>query len=408
MAGERYRHIFLPGPTRSQGFTNPKSGGSSPRIPARNRIEHSEYLKRRLDETWAASDDRHAVVHTDRLGAYIEFVGEPGFALAIKSLEDIRSGIRLQNVRREGEEKAEQTFATVYVPHDKRPHFLRKIHAYATEIDKRSNNPKNATLINSISDIHLAVLESFWHPDERPLIPGATPQWIEVWLSTDREDAIARFEASRETLQMESKEGILIFPERSVKLILANRDQLAQLIEVSDDIAEFRLAKEVATFYIEQENRDQSRLVRALLDRTNYNNDSGVAVCILDTGVNNGHPLLRPVLADDDLHTVRAEWGSHDHGGHGTLMAGTAAYGDILDILNATGPVSVVHRLESAKISPSTAGRKSQEALGVDHGPRGQPCRDSGAGSQAHRMPRDHGDGRPGPWAPVILVGHGG
>jgi hypothetical protein len=215
MAGERYRHIFLSNPPHSQGFTNPRSGGSSPRIPTRNRIEHSEYLKRRLDETWAASDDRRAVVHADRLGAYIEFVGEPGFALAIKSLEGIRSGIRLQNVRREGEAEAEQTFATVYVPHDKRTNFLKKIQAYATEIDKRSHKPKNAPLINSISDIRLAVLESFWHPDERPLIPGATPQWIEVWLSTDREDAIARFEAARETLQMESKEGILIFPERS-------------------------------------------------------------------------------------------------------------------------------------------------------------------------------------------------
>lgn len=36
MAGERYRHIFLPSLARSQGFTNPRHGGSSPLIPGRN------------------------------------------------------------------------------------------------------------------------------------------------------------------------------------------------------------------------------------------------------------------------------------------------------------------------------------------------------------------------------------
>jgi hypothetical protein len=77
MAGERYRHIFLRGPTRSQGFTNPRRGGSSPRIPDRNRTEHSEYLRQRFAEAWAESDTRQAVVHTDRHGAYIEFTGAP-------------------------------------------------------------------------------------------------------------------------------------------------------------------------------------------------------------------------------------------------------------------------------------------------------------------------------------------
>ena len=367
MAGERYRHIFLPGPTRTQGFTNPRRGGSPPRIPDRDRDRHSAYLQQRLEQAWAEADQsgqRQAVVHVERRGAYIDFVSEPGFDLAVQSLEDLRSGIRLHNVRKEGEGASERTLATVYVPQDKRGRFVRKIRSYATEIVARSNKPKNAKLVNSISDIRLAVLESFWRPEERSLIPGDNPRWVEVWLSSDQDEAVGGFDALLGTLNLELTEGVLKFPERSVKLLHANRGQLEQLIEALDDIAEFRSSKEVASFYSELENREQLERVRELLGRCSFDGDTDVSICILDTGVNNGHLLIQPVLDDNDLHTVRAEWGTNDHSGHGTLMAGTAAYGDLLALLNGGGPVQVVHRLESAKILPPSPGQNPKSLWG--------------------------------------------
>jgi hypothetical protein len=311
-------------------------------------------LQQRLAQTWAEEQrrQRQAVVHVERHGAYIEFVGEPGFDLMVQSLEALRSGIRLQNVRTEGEGESRRTLATVYVPHNKRAYFLRKIRAYATENDRRSGRPKNASLVNSISDIHLAVLESFWRSDERSLIPGDTPEWVEVWLSSDQDVVVTAFERLLEGLHVESAEGVLKFPERAVKLIRADRSQLDQLIETSDDIAEFRLAKEVAGFYLRMENREQLELVQRLLRRTSFQDVANVAICILDTGVNNGHLLLQPVLGRDDLHTVQPEWGTSDHDGHGTLMAGMAAYGDLLALLSSNDPVRVVHKIESAKILP--------------------------------------------------------
>lgn len=364
MPGEQYRLIFISGPTHSQGFTNPRRGGSSPRIPNRDRQGHSAYLKSRLDQAWANNDRRQAVVHTDRQGTYIEFAGEAGFDLAIKSLEDIRSGVRLQNVHKEGDGESQRTFATVFIPHRKRGHFLKKINSYSTELTSRGK-PKNAKLINSISDIKLAVLESFWSSDERLLIPGETPQWIEVWLSTDNSESLSDFEIVLETLQIESQEGVLSFPERSVKLICANRGQLTALIEHSDQIAEFRIAKEVATFYSEQENREQLELVRGLLNRLRYNENSDVVVCILDSGVNNRHPLIEPFLANDDLHTVRPEWGVHDSIGHGTLVAGTAIYRNLLDIINGTDTINILHHLESAKILPPPPDQNPRRLWGL-------------------------------------------
>lgn len=353
MPGERYRHIFLPGPTRTQGFTNPRQGGSAPRIPNnRDRNDHSVYLRGRLQQAWSEFDQQQTVISVERDGAYIEFESEPGFDLAIQSLESLRLGVRLLNVRRDGEGASERTLATVYVPHNQRGYFLRKIQSYASEIDRRNNKPKNAKLVDSISDIRRAVLESFWRSDERDLIPANDSEWVEVWLGSDRDEVIGRFESLRREFDLESAEGVLKFPERSVKLIRANRSQLERLIESSDDIAEYRAAKEVASFFIELENRDQLERVQELLNRTNFNNDADVAICILDTGVNNGHLLIQPVLDDNDLHAVDPGWGRNDHSGHGTLMAGTAAYGDLLAILSDSAQIQVVHRLESAKILP--------------------------------------------------------
>ena len=353
MPPEKYKHIFLPGPTHEQGFTSPRKGGTDPRIPIRNnRAGHSAYLKQRFEESWRSVDERQAVLHVERHGAYIEFVSEPGFDLVVQSLEAIRSGIRLLNVRREGEGETERTFATVYVPHDKRGIFLNKVNKYATENNSRSNKPKNADLINSISDIRNAVLESFWRTEERSLMPDDTPESVEVWLNNDADETVSDFENLLQSLTIESSEGSITFPERAVKLIRANRTQLTQLIESSDSIAEFRQAKEVASFYIEMENIEQLENVRDLIDRCTFDEDPNIAVCILDTGINNGHDLLSPVLNNSDLHTVLNEWGSNDHNGHGTLMAGTAAYGDILELLNSEQAVQISHCLESAKILP--------------------------------------------------------
>src|SRR5262249_51032939 len=146
-----------------------------------------------------------------------------------------------------------------------------------------------------------------------------------------------RFEILLKNFAIEVAEGSLKFPERSVKLIQANQDQLKQLIESSDDIAEYRVARKIASYFIsELNNQEQSKHVQALLERTRFDSDTDVVVCILDRGVNNGHVLLQPILHSHDLHTVKPEWGTHDHDlkGHGTLMAGVIAYGDLLAILN--------------------------------------------------------------------------
>jgi len=253
--------------------------------------------------------------------------------------------------------------ATVYVPNEKRRHFLKILEGYALPPEERKK-PKHDKLVRSISDIRRAVLESFWRPEERDQIPGSSADWIEVWLGTESGDEIAQFRALLESLEVTQAEGQLTFPERSVLLIKATGGQLASLIERSDIIVEFRVAKQVATYYIEMESRDQVQLVQDLLQRTRFEGDGDIAVCILDSGVNSGHVLLQPVLDASDMHAVIRQWGIHDNDGHGTLMAGTAAYGDLLQILNSTSAIRVSHRLESSKILPPPPAQNPKELWG--------------------------------------------
>src|SRR5206468_1372175 len=123
----------------------------------------------------------------------------------------------------------------------------------------------------------------------------------------------------------------LRFPERTVLLLRANETQLLRLLDLADQLAELRAAREPCSYFIHTENREQAEWVQELLKRASFDPSSNVSVCILDSGINSGHPMIAPALAAEDMHTVISEWGTHDHHhmGHGTRMAGIAIYGDV-------------------------------------------------------------------------------
>ncbi len=357
-----YRHIFIDNPTQTVGFTRPGGGSGKFRTRSRNRVDHSTFLQTQLDAAWKEVEDRQTAIHVARQGAYFDFRGDPGCDLMLKSLENRSQDIRLLNVRRKVEDEGEVIYATVYIPHSKRGYFLRRITQYASE-ETATGKPKNQKLVESIADIRKSVLESFWQ-DDFGLLPNEDPAWIEVWLSSDDDETISVFDSSLQEQNIEQAEGLLKFPERTIKLIRANRTQLEGIVEFSDHVAELRSGKEVATVYITMENALQTDAVRNILSRTEFDEHTDVVVCILDTGINNGHALINPVLADSDLHTVDPNWGTHDHHGHGTWMAGVVTYGDLLEILQSGESLQISHILESAKILPPPPDRNERELWG--------------------------------------------
>jgi Subtilase family len=354
-----YPHIFLRNAGEISNYTRPpRKFKQEDKYPPRDRVSHSAKLQQQWAAIWAKvreqQESRSAVSMPTKDGVYVEFEGTSGYDLVTKSLECLRAGIRLLNVYTvyaESTPVQEITRATVFIPLGKQDYFLKKIKKYAEE-NTDKGNPKNADLVESIEDIRLAVLESFWRDDHHLLPQGTTGVWCEIWLQGIEEQIERRFREVATILDLEIQSRSLRFPERTVILGKATHVQLVNLIESSPDIAEFRRAKETSRFFLELENKDQSEWVRDLRSRMSVNSNATVAVCVLDSGVNNGHTLLEPVLSYSDCHTVDPSWGVNDNGGHGTLMCGVAAFGDLVEPLQHKFPIRVDHCLESVKILP--------------------------------------------------------
>lgn len=342
-------HIVLTKPPDSSLYTSTSTGGGDKTAPVRDRIPHGQYLTQKLSSAWQQSVDEQAVKHSTRSGVYLEFKSDQGHALELTSLENLTKRIRLLNVR----EKSEQgiMYATVFVPHKEKSYFVKKLESYVKE-NTNKGKPKNAQLVNSVADIRKALLvRSFWS-DQEELIPDKNPVWVEVWLSSHASDVIDGFEGLLKQQEIETRTGVIKFPERVVKVIFANQSQLAQLTELSDYIAEYRKAKTTANYWVETSNSEQAGWVENILERSSFDGATQSSVCILDTGINNGHPLINPILKSTDCQSYNSTWGVDDHNKHGTLMAGVAAYGDLTEVLESNEKVMLNHHLESVKILP--------------------------------------------------------
>ena len=363
MPENKYKHIFLDGPTYSRRFTSPPRVGSRIRISNKDRFQHSDLLSQNFNKAWNDNEEKEINNGIKRDGVYFDFKGEPDCDLIISSLEAIGSGIRLLNVRnmeiQYNGKQEKQVIATVYIPHNKKSFFLKKISDYR-ERETKSGKPKNQRLIDSIFDIQASVLKSFWQDDLSLLPDNSNAKWVEVWLNND-DNAIGSFDMLVEKLDIDQAEGFLEFPERIVRLIYVTGSQLLKLVEFSDDIAELRAANKIV---LEVENRDQVRITKNIIERIDFNNESNISVCILDTGINNGHKLLRGVLDNNNLHTTDPSWGVNDDNGHGTKMAGVAVYGDLLNVLQSNNRIQINHCLESVKIIPPPPNKNKEKLWG--------------------------------------------
>jgi len=143
---------------------------------------------------------------------------------------------------------------------------------------------------------------------------------------------------------------VLQFPERLVVLIHGSKAQLLGSPLVLNMIAELRRAKTTAEFFASLPSDEQADWANDLLGRLATDHGGNSYVTLLDTGVNHGHSLLAPMIADQDRHSVEPAWGPDDDNGHGTQLAGLALLGDLTPSLSDGGVLAVPHRLESVKI----------------------------------------------------------
>ena len=342
------------GTAAAEPYTYPLAvRGPKPRFPERDRRGHAAALERQI----AAAESALASVAADRAvlglpvesGLQITFESADGFELILESLERERDGITLDNVV----ERDKRTWATVTVQPGRLAKLVALIHAYAHR-DTATGKPKNAKLVSSIESIHRAVLDSLWTDEQDARPNDDAMRWFELWIRASprqREADVAAFRAHAAALDIHLSDGALYFPDRAVLLAFCTLSAVALSVRLLDVIAEVRLAKELARFFARDlPSHAQPEWVDAYLARLTPPARAEVAVCILDTGVNREHPLLRASLEARDVLTCHPDWHATDHHGHGTEMAGLALHGDLAEALTRVESTAIDHALESVKL----------------------------------------------------------
>ena len=335
----------------------------APAAPTAGRSAHAAILRTSLERAVAATKHKRGAagfsVTGAKPGVYLEFESFPGWDLAVKSLENGTGKDRSAHIEvvavssRETEDLGATQHAAVFVPEGKVGHFLNQLAKYALTSEKKPREQRHENLYDRIAKLRLATLRALW-TDDASTYPTHEhqPIWWEVWLRKIDGSELARFYEFSSHANIRIGARRIQFEDRVVILAFASARELSTSLDVLGDLAELRRAKVLASFFLRESNADQAAWAKELAARVTHTAEDRPAVCILDTGVTQGHPLLESSLASDDCHTIDPGWGLHDHDGHGTEMAGLALYGDLTRVLADTVPVVLGHCLESVKILP--------------------------------------------------------
>jgi hypothetical protein len=354
-------HLYLRGSGRPEPYTS-KIPPPPHKLPQRERVAHADVLTAAVTQALEAAEltraERDPGLLSGTPGFYLEFEIPAGAETAAELLENRRKHIELVAVRQESD--TAPALATVFVPDSAADHFRNKIEEYRAQntphrkpkdprAEPKPSRPKNEDLIARINNIRLAAVRSVYTDDPAFLPAAGESVWWEVWI---RQGYVEAFESVAARLELPVEHHRLVFPDRVVRLVYADIHTLGRLYLNSNSIAELRRAKDTPALFVSWSNVEQAVWAADLAERVVAPESREVAVCILDTGTTHVHPLLAPGLDANDVHKYDPTWADGDQRGHGTKMAGTALYGDLMPWLELSGTVPLTHCLESVKVLP--------------------------------------------------------
>lgn len=360
---ERFKHIRLSGSTQKVRYIYagpiPFSKFEAPPRPVP--AQHGPKILQELDKARERAEKELSAIPAGSGLSFIpmELIESSDFNLMIEQFERDKLGVKIINARQVNG----KTCFTVALPNAKVSEFERRIRSYMTEAD-RFGNPKNEKLLVGMDQLNPFDWSQYW-TDDGPFPSESEVFWWEVWLTSEgqsSESVVSWFEKNAALQKVKISDRYSEFPERIVFLGFASFSQWQQFPSIISYLAELRRAKLIAGEFLSLTSDFQGELIRDLKHRLVAADPNAPAVCILDTGVNRGHPLLEASLSESNLLTWRLEWEATDHNGHGTEMAGLALFGDAFpSLLLGNETLTLSHRLESVKILPPTGANEAPQ-----------------------------------------------
>jgi hypothetical protein len=224
---------------------------------------------------------------------------------------------------------------------------------------EEGRKPQYFDFFESMPLIALTELEDLWASNLEVPDYGEQLLW-EVWMPRASEP---RFREALEELHLSARRAIP-FNHLRVIAVEATREIFEELV-MSGAIAQLRPASALTSEVVSLPAGIQEATVAAARRRITPAPKTAPAVCLLDTGILQNHPLLVDSI---DLAADLSGASPSDWGGHGTKMAGLALYDDLPGLISGGATAEPPIRLESVVIEPPPGindHRLPAERLGV-------------------------------------------
>ena len=362
-----YKHIILEDEYREKiPFTpknHPNNKLSMPNIE--DFMGHATRLRNRYEAALTIIDDSLAAYKARKgmkaEGYYLD-IELANADIAETALNSPSKGVKLMTFSRSESEDPDKVTATVFVTPQKN-WLPKKLEEYETKYTVKGKH-RNEPIINRIDDIRSATILSLFSNREERIKFGQMSAmqegYFELWMSSDR-DVYGANKRRFATVGLAQKGKEQIFTNAIVALVKASKAAMEDVPYALDEVHEVRIyhPASVLTGGDRMEQREWSDLIKACT--VNNTHPDSAKIAILDTGVNNGHPLLQDFVDDADCQTVIST-DNADHDGHGTQMTGLALYGDIAPLIDGE-QVEVNHCAMSIKMMPGEGERPNDDAF---------------------------------------------
>jgi Subtilase family len=366
-----YRHIHVRGlGVASDAFRAVVGGGSEKNVPlVDNRAAHAAKLRKGLDAATKLMADyrsaqQRAGVPLNKRGMPVTVEARPDIALRVGQGRS-GQGFALLNVRRgqtvDPERGPENDQATFFTTPGTLETFRRHLEEYgawvdpadglrnSVEIDQEApGRPRRFKLFESAQLIRPTTLLDLWTDrlDRYPRARG-NHSW-EIWTRKDFQDA---FDRAVEELGLRGYGRPSEFIDTVVRGLIATPAQIQEVVRASAAVVGLRSASTFASDDQQLQPRDTADMLKGLVGRVRWPRPDAPVVAVLDTGVHARHALISGALPTSRQFTAEGFWGTGDHHGHGTKMAGVALYGDLASVPMDSSPLQAETRLESVVVT---------------------------------------------------------